>query len=299
MTQVTGASVGEAASRVRGIALMVAAFSLFALLDASAKFLSGELPTAQIVWARYVGHLAIVLVVYAALGRWQVWRTANLKLQVVRSALLLLGTTLNFMALRHLQLAETASIAFSIPLWVAVLAVPLLGERIGMRRWGAVIAGFLGVLIIVRPGFGLLHWAVFLSLAMALITALYQIATRKLAPVDHPDTTQFYTAMVGACALAPLAPITWTVPASATTLVPLVALGVCGALGHYLLILAHRLAPAPILAPFSYTQIVWMVGLGYLVFGDLPDAWTLAGGAVVVGSGLYLLHRERVRKRQG
>jgi drug/metabolite transporter (DMT)-like permease len=216
-------------------------------------------------------------------------------LQILRSALLLGATTLNFVALQYLQLAETAAIAFTIPLWVALLSVPLLGEHIGKHRWVAVLAGFVGVLIIVQPGTGLLHWAAFLSMAMAVCVALYQITTRMLAGVDSSATTLLFTAAVGTLGLLPFAIQSWSVP-TAATIGPMIAIGAIGAIGHQFLITAHRWAPAPVLAPFGYVQIIPMTALGFWVFGDIPGESTLFGGLVVVGSGLYLLHRERIRQ---
>lgn len=283
----------EPNARYKGIGLMITAFALFALLDACAKYMSAWHGIAQIVFARYAGHFLLGVVLYAPFAGRGIWRSNNLRLQILRSSLLLASTTLNFTALQYLQLAETASISFTIPLWVAVLSVPLLGEYIGPHRWAAVVVGFVGVLIIIRPGLGLMHWAVLLSLSMAVTTALYQILTRKLAQVDRAGTTQIYTALVGTLGVLPFALFDWTEPNS-HTLFPMIAIGALGAVGHYFLIQAHRYAPAPILAPFSYTQIISMVAIGYWLFHDLPDIWTVVGGSVVIASGLYLLHRERI-----
>jgi drug/metabolite transporter (DMT)-like permease len=216
-------------------------------------------------------------------------------LQVLRGLLLLAATSFNFIALRYLQLAETASIYFSTPLLVAALSVPLLGERIGPRRLAAIAVGFVGVLIVIRPGMGMMHWAVGFSCLVALCGAFYQILTRKVAGADSPHTAQLYAALIGCAATTPLVPLDW-VPPQGFGIVLMVAIGLLGGLGHWMLTVAHAYAPAPILAPFSYTQIVWMPVLGYLVFGNVPSAWVLLGGAIVVASGLYLLHRERAVK---
>jgi len=213
-------------------------------------------------------------------------------LQIIRSLLLFAATCSNFAALQYLQLAETSAIFFSTPLMVAVLAVPLLGEHIGPRRWAAIVIGFFGVMIVIRPGLGLMHWAAGLSLLAALFGGLYQITTRKLAGVDRAVTTTFYSALIGALVITPLAPFVWKTP-DLTDALLMIALGALGGFGHWLLILAHRLAPAPILAPFNYIQLLPMMFFGFVVFGDLPDVWTLAGAGVVLISGLYLLYRER------
>jgi drug/metabolite transporter (DMT)-like permease len=216
-------------------------------------------------------------------------------LQLFRGLLLAAATVTNFTALKYLQLTETAAIYFSSPLIVAALSVPLLGERVGPRRWAAIAAGFAGVLIVIRPGLGLMHWAVSLAVLTALIGALYQLMSRKLAEDDSAHTTQLYTAMIAAAAASPLIAFGWVEP-DAKGWALMVLLGVLGGVGHWLLAVAHAHAPAPALAPFNYTQILWMPLLGYFVFADLPSVWTVAGAAVVAASGLYVLHRERLAK---
>jgi drug/metabolite transporter (DMT)-like permease len=203
------------------------------------------------------------------------------------------STILNIFALRFLQLDEALSIIFSTPFLVSVLSGPMLGERMGWRRWSAIAVGFVGVLIVTRPGFGGLHPAALLSLASAFCYAIYVIATRALARTDSNETTLFYGNLVGAAAMLPVLPFVWTRPESLLIVALMVGLGLFGSLGHYLLIAAHRLAPASLLAPFIYTQFVWVILFGYLVFAHVPTAWTLAGSAIVIGSGLYVLYRER------
>ncbi|NIA68847.1 DMT family transporter [Pelagibius litoralis] len=271
---------------------MVAAFTTFAMLDATAKYLVQFYPTEQVVWARYAGHFVFALIIFWPRHGMGLIRSQRLGTQILRSLLLFTATCSNFVAVGYLQLAETSAIFFSTPLIVALFAVPLLGEKIGPRRWAAILVGFIGVMIVVRPGLGMIHWAAGLSLLTATAAALYQIITRKLAGVEPAATTQFYTALIGMVMITPFVPFVWQTP-DLTGWLLMALLGALGGVGHWMLILAHRLAPAPILAPFNYTQIVPMVLLGFLVFGDLPDAWTLAGAAVVLTSGLYLLYRER------
>lgn len=282
--------------RGTGILLMVAAFLLFTFLDTSAKLLAQEMNSLQIVWARFVGHAVLVAAVLLPRKGTRVLASSNLKLQIVRSIFLFMSTILNFFALRWLQLATTSSIMFTVPLLVAALSVPLLGERVGWRRWTAIAVGFVGVLIIVRPGGATLHWAIGLSLCNAVAVALYQITTRKLAARDHSDTTSLYSPLFGTVVLVPLLPFIWEPPSGPLAWALLCMLGVFGGVGHWLLIIAHRFAPASLLAPFSYTGILWMTTAGFLVFGHLPDEWTVVGAAVVVASGLYVFHREQVRK---
>jgi drug/metabolite transporter (DMT)-like permease len=184
---------------------------------------------------------------------------------------------------------------FTTPFLIAALAGPLLGEWLDWRRWMAILIGFAGVLLVTRPGAGGIHPAARFSLMAAACFALYSITTRLLASHDRAETTSFYSSIVGLVAASIPVAWFWTPPSGLSTMAGLVAIGAFGWVGHWLLIVAHRHAPAPVLAPFSYSQIVWMTLTGAIVFGDLPSAWTLAGAAVVIASGLYLLSRERVR----
>jgi drug/metabolite transporter (DMT)-like permease len=207
---------------------------------------------------------------------------------------LLLGSTFfNFMAFRYLQLDEALAILFSTPFMVAILAGPMLGEWVGWRRWIAIGVGFAGVMVVIRPGFGGLHWAAMLSGASAVCYAFYSITTRMLARYDSSQTTLFYSNLFGTAIMVPVLPFVWTPPRSILDGVLMVAMGAFGAFGHFLLIVAHRHAPASVLSPFMYTQLIWATTFGYLVFANVPNHWTLTGAAIVIGSGLYLLHRER------
>jgi drug/metabolite transporter (DMT)-like permease len=202
-------------------------------------------------------------------------------------------TAFNFIALRYLQLDQTVTIFFLTPLLVAALAGPLLHEWVGWHRMLAIVAGFFGVLLVMHPGIGTVHWAMLLALVATFGYALYNLATRYLAAFDPPSVTQTYTPLAGVLILAPFALGAWHWPQGAGQWVLLASLGFWGGLGHWLLILAHRSAPAPVLAPFIYLGLIWMSAAGFLVFGDLPTLWTLSGAAVVILSGLYLLARER------
>ena len=174
--------------------------------------------------------------------------------------------------------------------------VPLLGEHVGWRRWTAIVIGFCGVLVVARPGLGGLHPAALLSLGGTVCYAVYVISTRVLSRTDSNETTQFYTNLVGAVGMTAFLPFVWSPPDSLLTGGLMVLIGALGGGGHYLLIRAHRLAPASTLAPFIYTQMIWTTTLGFAVFGDVPHHWTIVGGLIVISSGLYLLHREAVRK---
>jgi drug/metabolite transporter (DMT)-like permease len=279
--------------RLTGIALMCGAVATFSCLDATGKYLLRYMDPLQVVWARYFGAFLLALIFLNPITRPKMMTTTRPFLQVGRSALLLGSTALSFFALRYLQLDEALAILFSTPFLVALLSGPLLGEWVGWRRWTAIGVGFFGVLLVVRPGFGGIHPAALLTFCGAICYALYAITTRVLARSDSSETTLFYSNLVGAVAMLPIIPFVWTPPNSALVVALMVLIGALGSGGHYLLILGHRLAPASTLAPFIYTQIVWTTTLGFLVFGDLPNRWTIIGGLVVVSSGLYLLNRER------
>lgn len=280
-----------------GIAFICASVLCFSLLDTCAKYMGRELPVMQVVWARYMGHFLLALVMVAPWRGTAGMRTGRLGIQVARSVLLFGSTAANFVALRYLQLTETVSILFTAPLLVALFSVALLGERVGPRRWAAIVVGFIGVLIITRPGSGAFQWPALLSLFSAVSLALYNILTRKLAGSDTAWTTQFYVTLIGCAVLTPVMPFIWTSPDDPVIWILLAAIGLFGGVGHWIYTLAHYRAPASHIAPFIYSQIVWMTILGYLVFSDLPGPWTAVGAVVVVASGLYLLRRERIVKR--
>ncbi len=279
--------------RLFGIGLILLALSCFAILDTAAKWLTSHIPTLEGVWARYAGHFTLSFLVINPWTTPGLLKTRRPWLQIVRSALLFGATFFNFVALRYLQLDQTASLMFTMPFFVALLAGPLLGEWIGLRRWIAILAGFAGVLLITRPGAGGIHPAAILVLIGSACYALYNMLTRVLASHDSTPTTLFYTALVGFIAASLPLPFVWTAPADPWVIGAMVTVGVFGWIGHWLLINAHRYAPAATLAPFVYFQIVWMALAGFLVFGDVPNGWTIAGVAVVIASGLYLLNRER------
>jgi drug/metabolite transporter (DMT)-like permease len=288
----------DSRARLTGIALMCLALVCFCVLDTSAKWLNYHISTVEVLWARYAGHFAISLVFVNPWTMSGLLSTQRPWLQVFRSLMLVGSSITNFTALRYLQLDQTSAIMFSTPLFVALCAGPMLGEWIGPRRWVAILVGFAGVLLVTRPGTGGIHPAAMLSLAGAICYALYNVTTRILASYDSTATTTFYSALVGlAISTLPL-PWFWTAPSEPLVISAMVWVGALGWIGHLFLIMAHRRAPAPILAPFIYTQIVWMIIAGFVVFGDVPSRWTLMGAAVVIGSGLYLLYRERRMKAE-
>ncbi len=280
---------------LKAIGLMALATICFAALDATAKYLAAEkgIPTSQVTWLRFAGH-----VVFSALVLWPFalppsLRSAKPLIQVIRSCFMILTTALNFIALKYLQLDQTVTIFFLTPLLVAALAGPLLGEWVGWHRMLAIVAGFAGVLVVMHPGLGEVHWAMLLVLAATVGYALYNVATRYLAAFDPPAVTQTYTPLVGVLVMTPFGLAVWQSPEEWWMWVLFATLGFWGGLGHWFLILAHRMAPAAVLAPYIYLGLIWMSVAGFLVFGDLPTLWTLGGGAIVIVAGLYLLARER------
>ncbi|MBE7245600.1 MAG: DMT family transporter [Actinomycetospora chiangmaiensis] len=283
--------------RLLGIALMCGAVACFAGLDGCAKTLAraGVDPLVT-TFMRYAASVAIISLFVNPVRTPSVVRSRRLGLQVVRSLLLFASTALNFVALRYLQMAETLSIQFAAPLTVALLAGPILGEWSSRARLVAIGVGFLGVLVIVQPGVGAVHPATLLCVGNVIVYALYAILTRKLAAYDSTATTMFYTGLAGVALMAPLLPWIWTSPADWHHWALLLAVALFGTLGHWLLVLAHARAPANVLAPFIYTQLLWSVTLGFLLFGDLPGRWTIVGAMIVVGSGLYLLAQDTLRR---
>jgi len=285
--------------RLKAVLLMCAAVTLFSCLDASAKYLvsNSGIATSQVVWMRFAGQ---ALLMAAILGPWTIpslLRTKKLGLQIARSFLMVACTACNFIAVKYLRLDQTVAIAFLAPLVVAALAGPMLGEWVGWRRMLAILVGFAGILIVVRPGFADVHWAFGVSFLSMLSYALFMLLTRKVSTYDPPLVTLFYALLAGTIFGIPFAYADWTWPASVMQWVQLASLGAFGGFGHYLLILAYRLAPASSVTPFLYFQLLSMVSLGYIVFGDVPDRWTLAGSLVVVASGIYLVS-ERVQHKE-
>ncbi len=282
-------------TRLIGIGLMCCAITSFAFLDATAKYIVSvaALPVLQVAWFRFFSHAVFNVVAFGPRPVLRAFKSTRPWLQILRGILLFSTTALNFAALRYLQLDMIATVFFLSPFIVAILAGPILGEWIGWRRLLAVMAGFSGVLLVVRPGFGGVHWAIIYSFASTIVYASYIVITRYLSRHDSTIVTQIHTPLAGTILLFPAAAYFWTWPADTLTWVLLFMTGTIGGFGHYLLILAHKNTPAPVLAPFTYIGLIFQTTLGYVVFSDVPSVWTLAGGAVIVSSGLYLLYRER------
>jgi drug/metabolite transporter (DMT)-like permease len=285
-----------ARSRRIGIGLVSLTTLCFATLDASAKWLIQSLPVLQVVWLRFLLHVLLTSALLAPMYGRELWRVHHPRLQLLRSLMLALMTALNFWALQYLQLAETGAIQFSVPLLIALLSAWWLGEHLDGRRWLAIAAGFAGVLLVIRPGTQAFHPAILLSVLNALLYAVFNMLTRRLAATESPAATQLMSALGATIVLTPFGLAQWQTPADLKTWAVLVGCGLFGGFGHFLVAQAHRYATAATLGPFLYQQIVYMTLWGWLLFGQMPDALVLAGAAVVVASGLALLwievHRE-------
>lgn len=276
----------------RGILLLMLAVGCFSCMDATAKILLQNHEMPQVVWARYSFHLLAMVLVLRPRRCLALLKTGRPLLQTLRGLLLLGSTGLFFLGIQHIPLADATAINFLAPLLVVALSAPLLGEKVGPRRWAAVIIGFVGVLVILRPGLGAAHPAGFYILAVALLFAFFSLITRILGRTEDPTGMLLHTAVIGT-AIATLAiPFYWSpVPLKSWLLFALI--GGLGCVGHLVLIRAYMMAEASALAPFSYSQLVWSLLLGFLLFGDLPDGLTLIGAGIVTASGLYVWHRER------
>jgi len=282
-------------SLMLGIGMTLLAIGLFAAMDTIGKVLMARYSFQQVVWARYFFQCALMLLCLPWLGLPGLLRTRRHALQIGRGLLLLVATGCMYGAIRVVPLADAYTITFVAPLLVTALSVPLLKERVGWRRWSAVVVGFIGVLIVIRPGFGEVPWQLLLPLVTAACFALYQILTRLISvdPCETPFVMLFYLAWVGAAAMTLIVPFSWQ-PVALADWPWLVAIGGIGALGHLILIRALVIAPASLIAPFTYSQIIWALIAGYFVFGDRPDRWMLLGCTVIVASGLFVFYREAV-----
>ena len=282
--------------RILGIGMALVGFFCFTIIDSCAKWLTlSGLPPMQVVLIRYAGQFLLVSALFLPSRGVELVRTRSPKLELLRGLCLLASTVFNFSAIVFLPLTVTASIAFTMPLMLCALSIPFLGEHIGWRRWLAILTGFVGVLVIVQPGSDAFHPATVLSLISAFFTALYMLLNRKLAGVDAVTTQQFYAACIATLCILPFAFGLggWVWPSDPTGWVAFVAIGAVALTGHQFITTAHRLAPASILAPFGYSQIIFMTASSWLIFNEPPDIWVFVGAPIVIGSGLYIWLRER------
>lgn len=273
--------------------MTLGAYVFFAMIDTSVKWLVvAGLPAFQLAFMRYLPHFIIstVLLLRKADG-WNSFQSAHLGLVFLRAFLLASATVLNFITLNYLSLTVTGSIMFSAPVIVCALSWPLLGERVGPWRWFAIILGFMGVLVVIRPFDAAFHWIALLNVYNAFSLALYSIITRKISGVVAPETMQFYMGAFGAITLFPLAWWVWTPPASGFEWGLMVALGIWGWAGHEIFSRAHLFAPANTLMPYTYSFLLYLAVASYFVFDDVPDRWTMLGASIIVVSGLIIWRR--------
>lgn len=280
-----------------GIAYMAGGMFMFSAVDTMAKFLTETLHPLQIVWSRQLGLLIGVFILLALRGT-SVLATKRPGLQITRGALAACSATLFIVAVSYVPLADAVAVSFVAPFIVTLLGAFVLREKVGIRRWIAVTIGFAGTLIVIRPGMGVIHPAVMLVLIAASFFAFRQVVSRYLAGSDRTETTVAYTALVGSLILTIPLPFVWQWPQPGRELVILVVMALCAALAEYLVIKSLELTQAVIVAPVQYSLLIWGTMYGYLVFGHLPDFWTWVGALIIVATGAYTLHRERVVTRQ-
>ena len=292
MSQTTPGAMRPAA----GIAVMIAGMVILASTDAVSKHLTLSFAVVQILWVRFV--------VFAGVGTFMALRKNGLEglrtkrpvAQIARGVILNLANFIFVYSLSQMPLADAHSIMAIAPLLITAASVPLLGETVGVRRWMAIAVAFGGMLIILRPGTGVFDLVSLVPLAGACCFASYTILTKVISRDDSHETTLFYTGVIGLILMSVWVPFHWAEPTGADWFLLAVA-GIGGTLAHVCIIVALHMAPASTLQPFNYTMLVWATVLGFLVFGDLPDTWTVVGALVIVFSGLYAWHRERLVAR--
>jgi drug/metabolite transporter (DMT)-like permease len=274
---------------------MLLGFFIFSFIDASAKWMALlGMPVLVTAFLRYIGHFGISLGLVLKNGMsLSSFRTPRFGLVLLRALFILACTGLNFSAVRYLPLTLTSTILFTSPLIVCALSGPLLGEKVGIWRWGAIAVGFIGLVIAIRPFDTTFHWAIILSVINAISFALYIITTRKLSGDVDSDIMQFYAAAAGLILLAPFAVLQWQNPGSAINWMILLAMGVWGWLGHEFITRAHSYAGATALTPFSYSYLIYVTIWSTLLFNQWPDVWTVIGGGVIITTGLFIWFRER------
>jgi drug/metabolite transporter (DMT)-like permease len=277
---------------------MCAGVLMFPFLNASVKVLGARYPVAQIVWARFTGHLIIMAIVFLPHYGRALIATRRPLVQIGRSVLMLLSNSVFVLAIPFVPLATASAIGFTSPLLVTALSVPLLRESVGWRRWSAVLVGFAGALLVIRPGTGLHDPAVLLLLLSSACYALYLIATRWVSFYDSAATGIVFAALFGSLAMSFVLPFVFVAPQSALDAALFLGLGAFGGGGHYLVIRAFQLGPAAVMAPLGYVELVGTTILGYLIFDNFPDLWTWIGAAIIIASGVYIAVRERRRRPQ-
>ncbi|MEM7022102.1 MAG: DMT family transporter [Pseudomonadota bacterium] len=288
----------RASPAATGIGFMLLATLLFAVMDSINKSLTATYPVQQVVWSRFAFQFGLMLFLIPRVGFSGLLRTKRPALHVARGLLIVFATYAFITSISLVPLADAYTITFTAPLLVTLLSIPLLKERVGWRRLCAVLVGFCGVIIVLQPGHGSVHWALLLPLVTAACFALYQVLTRigSYSPHETALMMLFYTALVGMVVNSAIVPFHWQHVAP-TDWLWMITAGAFAVGGHLSLIQALKIAPASLISPFIYTQIIWAFILGYLWFGDVPGGGILAGCMVIVGSGVYVFYREAVRRK--
>lgn len=280
-----------------GILFMMAATTLFPFMNGIVQVLSQRYASDQVIWARVTSHLIFVLILFMPQDGWKIFTTRQPISQAMRSISQLGSTSLYFSSVKFLELAQATAISFMTPFMVTLMAKPMLGEKIGFERLMALAVGFVGVLIIIRPGSDVFQWATIGVLASAACYGLYQVYTRKVAPVDPPSTSVVYSVLLGAVLLSIVMLFRWKTPETWTDAGLMFCLGIFGGVGHWCVAKAMTYAPANVISPFMYWQLIGSVIVGYGISGNLPDAYTWLGASVLVAAGLYMGWRETRPKR--
>jgi drug/metabolite transporter (DMT)-like permease len=276
-----------------GVLYMCAACALFPIMNGIVKLLAATYEPTQIVWFRIVVHLGLVALVFTPRMGLDLFRTQRIGLQFLSSVMMMLSTLFFFSAVKFMGVAEAIAVSFVAPLAVVFLAWPLLGEKITTLRVVAVVVGFAGVLVVIRPGSSVFQWASVLLLGSALCYAGYQIIIRRLAGLDHPATSIFYSVLLGSIVLSAAMPFVWMWPKSLVDWLLLLSLGALGGVGHYCVARALTYASANLIAPLNYTQMIGSVIVGYLMFAEVPDAYTWLGTVLIIGAGLLVTLQTR------
>jgi drug/metabolite transporter (DMT)-like permease len=271
-----------------GIACMCLAGLHFSVMGGTAKLLGETYSSVQVSWARAFIHMVFLGAVFVPRFGLGVLRTRRPGLQLGRAAMLTTSNLCFFFAVTFIPLAKASAISLTAPIIVALLAWPILRERTTVLRIACMLAGFAGVLVVIRPGGEVFHPASVLVVVSATAYGVYQILTRLVAPYDSPETSALWAPLTGAILLMAALPFVWLTPQSLADAGLFLACGALGAIGHYLVAQALRFAPANVVAPFQYVQLLSAVAVGFLLFGHLPDAWTWAGAAIIVAAGLAL-----------
>jgi drug/metabolite transporter (DMT)-like permease len=296
-TSAARSALARADRPFRGIALILLSTVFLGTSDATSKYLSSTLPSIEITWIRFLVFALIMVPAMLPGTPLYALHSRRPGLQLLRAMALLASSLFFISGLRFLPIAEASATSFVSPLYVTALSIVFLGERVGVRRWLATAIGLIGVLIILRPGSSAFHPAAFFPIVSAFAWACTLIMTRMMSGRERGMTTMTWSSIAGLCILSALVPLVWVAPSWHDVLFGIL-IGVASTAGQWIVVLAFRYADASVLAPFSYTQLLWVSMLGFLIFGEVPDVWTVTGAAIIVASGLYTAHREHIRRSQ-